>query len=245
VAAATGWRSGSRHADVDLRQNLQHRDRSDPAHGKGVEREYADYFGHSQTIVELADQGRPEQMVLVDRLLAQEELGIYGALEGLRTEVKGFVEDGLRSSARRETWLGVLILVLTGGAILLDLPAAAIVTRGLVAPIKRLIAGVQAVRSGDLAFDLKVTSRDEVGLLAEGFREMVAGLRAKEQITETFGRCVDPRVVERLIRDPELSKPGGDRRIMTVFFSDIADFTRLSTELTASTLLRLLNRYSR
>jgi adenylate cyclase len=50
-------------------------------------------------------------------------------------------------------------------------------------------------------------------------------------------------VVERLIQDPESSKPGGDRREMTVFFSDIAAFTRLSTELTASSLLRLLNRY--
>ena len=99
------------------------------------------------------------------------------------------------------------------------------------------------MRSGDLAFDLSITSRDEVGQLAEGFREMVAGLRAKQQITETFGKYVDPRVVERLIEDPESSKPGGDRRTMTVFFSDIAAFTRLSTEFTASSLVRLLNRY--
>jgi adenylate cyclase len=117
------------------------------------------------------------------------------------------------------------------------------VTRGLVAPIKRLISAVQAVRSGDLAFDLKIRSRDEVGQLADGFREMVAGLRAKEQITATFGKYVDPRVVERLIEDPEQSKPGGDRRTMTVFFSDIANFTRLSMELTASSLIRFLNRY--
>jgi adenylate cyclase len=189
------------------------------------------------------DEGRLEEMALVDRLLAQEELEVYEALEGLRTEVKGFVETGLQSSAQNEAWLGFLILFLTGGAILLGLPAAAIVTRGLVAPIKRLISAVQAVRSGDLAFDLKIRSRDEVGQLADGFREMVAGLRAKEQITATFGKYVDPRVVERLIEDPEQSKPGGDRRTLTVFFSDIADFTRLSMELTASSLIRFLNRY--
>jgi class 3 adenylate cyclase len=210
---------------------------------QGIEREYGDYFSQSQTVVALMDGGRPEEIALADRLVAREEADVYEALDTLRTEVKRYVEGGLNSSAQHEAWLGVLILILTGGAILLGLPAAAIVTRGLVAPIKRLITGVQAVRSGDLAFDLRISSRDEVGQLAEGFREMVAGLRAKQQITETFGKYVDPRVVERLIEDPELSKPGGDRREMTVFFSDIAGFTRLSTELTASSLLRLLNRY--
>jgi class 3 adenylate cyclase len=210
---------------------------------QGIEREYGDYFSQSQTVIELMGGGNPEEIALADRLVAREEVDIYEALDTLRTEVKDYVERGLASSAQHEAWLGVLILILTGGAILLGLPAAAIVTRGLVAPIKRLITGVQAVRSGDLAFDLSITSRDEVGQLAEGFREMVAGLRAKQQITETFGKYVDPRVVERLIEDPESSKPGGDRRVMTVFFSDIAAFTRLSTEFTASSLLRLLNRY--
>jgi adenylate cyclase len=169
---------------------------------QGIEREYGDFFGHSQTMVELAQDGRPEEMALVDRLLAHEEVQIYEALDGMRKELGGFVEAGLRSSAEHEAWLGILILILTGGAILLGLPAAAIVTRGLVAPIKRLIRGVQAVRAGDLGVDLRITSRDEVGQLAEGSKEMVAGLRAKERITETFGRYIDPRVVERLIEDP-------------------------------------------
>jgi adenylate cyclase len=210
---------------------------------QGIEREYDDYLSQAQTIVEMMDEGRHAEIELIEGLVAREELDLYEALDSLRTEVRRYVENGLRSSAEHEAWLGILILILTGGAILLGLPAAAIVTRGLVAPIKRLITGVQAVRAGDLAFDLRITSRDEVGQLAEGFEEMVAGLRAKQQITETFGKYVDPRVVERLIQDPESSKPGGDRREMTVFFSDIAAFTRLSTELTASSLLRLLNRY--
>ncbi len=210
---------------------------------QGIEREHDEYFSQAQTIVELMDHGSAEEFSLVDRLLGREGLDLYEALDTLRTEVRRFVEDGLRSSAEREAWLGILILMLTGGAILLGLPAAAIVTRGLVAPIKRLITGVEAVRAGDLGFELTIASRDEVGQLADGFREMVAGLRAKQQITETFGKYVDPRVVQRLIEEPELSKAGGDRREMTVFFSDIAAFTRLSTELTASSLLRLLNRY--
>jgi class 3 adenylate cyclase len=210
---------------------------------EGIEREYREYFSQSQTLVGLLDGGQAEEVALGDRLVDREEGQVYEALDALRSEVNRYVEGGLDSSARHEVWLGILILILTGGAILLGLPAAALVTRGLVAPIKRLISGVQAVRSGDLDFDLRITSRDELGQLAEGFKEMVVGLRAKQQITETFGKYVDPRVVERLIGDPEQSKPGGDRRTMTVFFSDIAAFTRLSTELTASSLLRLLNRY--
>jgi hypothetical protein len=55
---------------------------------QGIEREYNDYFGHSQTMIELAQDGRAEEMALVDRLLAHEEVEIYEALDSLRGETR-------------------------------------------------------------------------------------------------------------------------------------------------------------
>jgi adenylate cyclase len=210
---------------------------------QGIEQAYRNYYGHSRTIISLIDQGREGEVPVLDELTAGEETELDVALDALRDESERFVDEAIGASAKREAWLSMMILALTGGAILLGLPAAAVVTRGLVAPVRRLMSGVQAVRAGDLAFDVAVQSRDEIGQLALGFKEMVAGLRAKKQITETFGTYIDPRVVARLIEDPELAKPVGDRRTMTVFFSDIAGFTKISTELTAPALVRLLNRY--
>ena len=79
---------------------------------QGIEREYGDYFSQSQTVIELMDSGRPEEIALADRLVAREEADVYEALDTLRTEVKQYVERGLDSSARHEVWLGILILIL-------------------------------------------------------------------------------------------------------------------------------------
>ncbi len=51
---------------------------------------------------------------------------------------------------------------------------------------------------------IPVTSRDEIGLLTSAFNAMVAELKVKSQIKETFGKYVDPRIVEGLIDRPEL-----------------------------------------
>jgi adenylate cyclase len=72
---------------------------------------------------------------------------------------------------------------------------------------------------------------------------MVAELRLKEKIRETFGRYVDPRVATGLIERPELVSGAGDRRTMTVLFCDMKGFTGLSEEVTPTSLVTLLNRY--
>ena len=72
---------------------------------------------------------------------------------------------------------------------------------------------------------------------------MVGELRVKERIKDTFGKVVDPRIVGNLIDDPELSRPGGERRVMTVMFSDIRDFSGFSERLTPRDLVAVLNEY--
>ena len=45
---------------------------------------------------------------------------------------------------------------------------------------------------------------------------MVARLRRNEKMRETFGRYIDPRVVETLVDRPALAATDGQRRVMTV-----------------------------
>lgn len=87
-----------------------------------------------------------------------------------------------------------------------------------------------------------VKTRDELAELAESFNHMVAGLREKERIRETFGRYVDPRIVQGLLEN-RLPAEGGERHVMTVFFSDLAGFTRMCEGLTPDTAVRFLNRH--
>jgi adenylate cyclase len=71
---------------------------------------------------------------------------------------------------------------------------------------------------------------------------MVEQLRLKERLRETFGKYVDPRVVEGLIEGPALAAEG-QRRVMTVMFCDVKGFTSTSEGMTPQGLVKVMNRY--
>lgn len=50
----------------------------------------------------------------------------------------------------------------------------------------------------------------------------------KSMIKGVFGHYLNPAVVNILVNDPDKAKLGGDRRELTIFFSDIASFTTIS-----------------
>jgi len=134
-------------------------------------------------------------------------------------------------------------VVLLAAALTVGAVFAAIVTISLVRPLRRLLGGTQAVQGGALDTELPVTSRDEVGQLTAAFNAMVRELRAKAQLRETFGRYVDPRIVEALIDRPEFLPGRGERRVMTVLFYDMKGFTALSESVTPDALVAVVNRY--
>jgi adenylate cyclase len=68
-------------------------------------------------------------------------------------------------------------------------------------------------------------------------------LRDNQRIRETFGKYIDPRVVEGLIDRPALTAAEGQRRVMTVLFCDLKGFTSLSEGLTPQGLVKVMNRY--
>src|SRR5882757_6539035 len=71
---------------------------------------------------------------------------------------------------------------------------------------------------------------------------MVEQLRLKERIRETFGKYIDPRIVEGLIDRPMLAAEG-QRRVMTVLFCDLRGFTGTSEGMTPQGLVKVMNRY--
>jgi adenylate cyclase len=67
--------------------------------------------------------------------------------------------------------------------------------------------------------------------------------REKRFIRSAFGMYVSPAVVDQIAESPETLKLGGEKRPLTVLFSDLAGFTTLSERLDAEELVSLLNRY--
>ncbi len=58
-----------------------------------------------------------------------------------------------------------------------------------------------------------------------------------------MGRYLSPSVMEEIVQRPELLRLGGEKREMTVLFSDIRGFTTFSEQLDPQELVTLLNEY--
>jgi len=67
--------------------------------------------------------------------------------------------------------------------------------------------------------------------------------RKKRQIRRAFGQYLSPHVVAEISKNPETVKLGGQEQMLTLFFSDIADFTSISEKMTPSKLVTDLNEY--
>ena len=164
-------------------------------------------------------------------------------IDAARNEMRrlaGAAVIGTRAYQRRVVTIGVALLAI---ATLLGLTVAALVTLGLVRPVRRLLLGTAAVEHGALDTVVPVTSRDEIGSLTQSFNSMVGEPRVKARIRDTFGKYVDPRIVAGLLDRPELTEAKGSRREMTILFCDMKGFTVLSEGMTPAALVNVLNRY--
>ena len=82
-----------------------------------------------------------------------------------------------------------------------------------------------------------------LGLLGITARNFLQEQRRKREIQAIFGSYVSASVVTQLLRDPDAVKLGGEKRDLTVFFSDLAGFTDLSEKMEPEQLVRLVNFY--
>ncbi|MHB9028054.1 MAG: CHASE2 domain-containing protein, partial [Candidatus Latescibacterota bacterium] len=67
--------------------------------------------------------------------------------------------------------------------------------------------------------------------------------KQKAMIRGAFSRYVPGKVVNELLKNPEMLRLGGEERVMSVIFSDVAGFTTISEKLTPTQLVELLNEY--
>lgn len=164
-------------------------------------------------------------------------------IEGIRTDMLALVRGDARMTMRDQNTAIVISVVLTLLAGILGLVFSIFISTGITGPVRRLLEGTQAVEAGRLDGSIDVTTRDEIGQLTRAFNNMVEQLRHKERLRETFGRYVDPRVVEGLIERQSQTASDGERRVMTVLFCDMKGFTRLSEGMTPQGLVKVMNHY--
>ena len=164
-------------------------------------------------------------------------------IEAVRAEMLKVSYGAIATIRAEQNQAVVVSAIVTLLAAIVGLIFANLVSGGISRPVRRLLEGTRAVEAGDLDQSIDVTTEDEIGQLAAGFNRMVIQLRDNERVRETFGKYIDPRVVEGLIDRPNLTAAEGQRRVMTVLFCDMKGFTSLSEGMTPQGLVKVMNRY--
>ena len=83
-----------------------------------------------------------------------------------------------------------------------------------------------------------------VGYLAITIYGYVIKEREKEFVQGAFGHYLSPAVVDEIMNNPDMiNQLGGEERVMTSFFSDVASFSTISECLTPSELVSFINEY--
>ena len=161
-------------------------------------------------------------------------------LSEIRRGLASLTDRAARTVLARQqlnTYLSFALFIAACG---IGLGISAVGSAQAVSGLRQLVASARAIASGTNSAPVVILTRDEVGELARSFNSMVEELRSRERIKDTFGKFVDPRLINQLIGS---GADQAERRTLTVFFSDIADFSGISEQLTASAVVNLLNSY--
>jgi adenylate cyclase len=150
--------------------------------------------------------------------------------------------------SRLPPWQNGLIMVVLGVLIGFLVPRFKAISGALVILVL-LSVYVAAAILLFLQFELWIDILGPVTTLTVGYLSItlynyVQKEKEKDFVQGAFGHYLDPKVVDQLVENPDLvTQLGGDQRVMTVFFSDIASFSTISENVTAVELVELLNEY--
>ncbi len=123
---------------------------------------------------------------------------VMNALPAARVPV-GFIRVGMTFERQRVQFRKTLIGALTvvASLVVVAIGATLLLTRRLVAPMRRLMRAARAVGSGKLDVYVPASSADELGLLTHTFNHMTQRLSESQAEVATYQRTLEDKVAQR------------------------------------------------
>lgn len=127
-------------------------------------------------------------------------------------------------------------LIFAGGVAAVMSIVALLLARREVRPLKLMNLTLGAIAQGDFSQRVHEGRNDEIGDLAVAFNRML-------QRAELFFHYVDKMIIDRLIADDALARPGGQEKEISVVFGDMRGYTAMSNRRTPNAVVRIVNTY--
>lgn len=161
----------------------------------------------------------------------------------------GHVVGGLEADIRADDVIEVLnkllrsLLTALGISIVVSLALGFFLSRRVTESLSTLDLCVRKISGGDLNSRVFLTTHDEFHALGLAINDMAKGLQERERLKTGFARYVSQHVMDRILQSEGSLKLEGERRKVTVLFSDIRHFTSLSEKLPPEQVVLILNEY--
>jgi adenylate cyclase len=130
----------------------------------------------------------------------------------------------------------IAVLVLAAGA-------AFILARVFSRSLNKIALGVQEIGRGNLKYRVELKTKDEFNDLAIAINHMAKGLEERERIKLGFSRYVSHQVLQKILESETSAKLEGERKKVTILFSDIRQFNQLIEKYTPEEIVSFLNEY--
>jgi adenylate cyclase len=208
-----------------------------------IERQLDPFFKIGEQVLQGAADGRLDEARNLSLEFRKTEAAFGPDTAALREKLAMLTSAVGSAALSSQSIIQDLDLILFALAGCLGIGAGIFVSAHIVRALRRLAEGTEAVQAGHFAVTVPVETNDEVGQLAIAFNRMVEEIRTRDKIKDAFGKFVDPRIVANLITTASGEFDRAERQVVTVFFSDIAGFTSMSEQLTASAIVNMLNHY--
>jgi serine/threonine-protein kinase len=133
---------------------------------------------------ELAQDSAGEAMTAMSG--GEHLIGLAGAIRSPAGDLRGgfvaFRSRDAELAAFRTLQRTILAAILLG--IVLALASAFVLARQIARPVQQLAGATRRVQDGDYSVEIPVTTRDEIGVLSQAFRDLVEDLKEKAQLVD-------------------------------------------------------------
>ena len=169
---------------------------------------------------------------------------LFPILPRMRLDEGGFIVlKSLTQEMELASRLRFTLLIVGTIILLIAICISFLLSGGITKPVKQLALAARDIGAGQLDTEVEIRTGDEIENLGNAFNDMVKGLKERDFIKSTFERYVSATVAAEIIRNPDMLHLGGQKKTITILFTDIGDFTNLSEMLSPEDVVSHLNEY--
>jgi two-component system, NtrC family, sensor kinase len=116
-----------------------------------------------------------------------------------RNRVIGVLGVGLPENPFLDVRTSMMLtfLLVAGIGVLVVLGITYFITRSMIHPLEEMVQASNRIAAGDLDHSVSITSRDEIGILANSFNKMLASIKTMKVELEEWGRTLEEKVHHR------------------------------------------------